>query len=110
MKAKMLDAPRKSYSVARLVSGDLVCSRNYYIDGSQWWEISYRPHNNPPPLQKFWCFTLVPEDGGIKLTHNSSMGSMREQYAFDNLDEAIAAAVSMFVSEDRERAFMEIPF
>lgn len=98
--------------IAELVSGNLVClafqGRDKFRSGLTWWEISYAPTIVD---RWFWCFTITPKDNEFVLANTSvGMGGERREHAFNTLDEAIAAAVSMFVLEDREQAFTEIPF
>jgi hypothetical protein len=104
--------------IAELVSGNLVCltfhGRDKLRSGLTWWEISYAPTTVDDIRNRwFWCFTITPKDDEFVLERLHLiwyMGGERTEHAFNTLDEAIAAAVSMFVLEDREQAFMEIPF
>ena len=97
--------------IAELVSGNLICStfygRDQFRSGTTWWEISYAPTTVE---RWFWCFTITLSDDEFVLTNTAVMSAERRKHTFNTLDEAIAAAVSMFVLEDREQGFTQIPF
>lgn len=100
-------SPDPKRTIAKLTSGELVCSKHSFERGGVWWEINYVNEFG----QGFWCFCITPlVEDKFKLSTLASMGHSREEYVYDTFDVALTAAVSMFVLADREQALTEVPF